>query len=176
MWSTHFKVLSDRRARVYNGERTVSSINRVGKTTATCKRTKLDHYLTLHTKSNSKNRLNVRPKIIKLVEENICSNLLNGNDFFFFFFGTWHQKETVELHQSILIVTRFLNPGCLLPFQICSLLRTSNTTLLSIVYLVRENSKINQQCLEQECGWFLTFPNNESLKARIRSKSSPPWL
>ena len=77
-------MLSDRGARVYNGERTVSSINRVGKTIATCKRTKVDHYLTLHTKSNSKNRLNVRPKTIKLLEENIsCKFFDTGLDNFF---------------------------------------------------------------------------------------------
>ena len=87
-------MLSDRGARVYNGERTVSSINRVGKTIATCKRTKVDHYLTLHTKSNSKNRLNVRPKTIKLLEENICSNLLNGNDFFFFFWNLTPKRNS----------------------------------------------------------------------------------
>ena len=50
--------------------------------TATCKRAKLDLYLTLHTKSNSKNRLNVRSKTIKLLEKNIHSNLLDGNYFF----------------------------------------------------------------------------------------------
>ena len=47
--------------------------------TATCKRTKLDYCLTVHTKINSRwaKYLNIKPETIKLLEENTDSTLFD---------------------------------------------------------------------------------------------------
>src|SRR3712207_9509160 len=69
--------------------------------TATCKRMKVDHYLTPYTKINSKciKDLNVRPEAIKVLEENIGSTLTLVSSIFLHIMST-QAKETKEIGRA----------------------------------------------------------------------------
>ena len=74
---TYGHLICDKEARIYSGEKTISLTSGAENWSTTCKRMKLEHFLTPYTKINSKwiKDLNVRPETIKLLEENIGKTL-----------------------------------------------------------------------------------------------------
>ena len=79
-------------ARIHNGEKSWST---------TCKRMKLEHFLTPYTKINSKwiKDLNIRPETIKLLEENIGKTVSDIN----------HSRNIYDPPPRILEIRFFFN-------------------------------------------------------------------
>ena len=88
-------------ARIYNGEKTISLTSHAENWSTTCKRMKLEHFLTRYTKINSKwiKDLNIRPETIKLLEENISKTL----------FDIKHRRILCDLPPRILEIKAKIN-------------------------------------------------------------------
>ena len=91
-----------KKARIYNREQTGSSISGAGENwTATCKRMKLEHFLTPYTKINSKwmKDIKVKPATIKCLEENIGRT----------FFDIYHSKILFDPPPRVMEIKRKIN-------------------------------------------------------------------
>ena len=89
--------------------------------TATCKRMKLEHSLTLYTKINSKwiQDLNVRPDTVKLLEENIGRTLFDIN----------HSKTVFDPPPRVMEIKTKINKWNLMKLQsFCTAKETINKT------------------------------------------------
>ena len=89
-------------ARIYNGEKAISLTRENWENwSTTCKRMKLEHFLTPYTKINSKwiKHLNVRPDTIKLLQENIgriVSYINFSRIFFIHLLEKWKVKTKIN--------------------------------------------------------------------------------
>ena len=86
-----------------NGDKAVSSTNGVGNQTTTCRRIKLDHFLTPYTKIDSQwmKHPKVRQESIKILEENTASNLCDlGCHNFLLEHVTRCQIDLLGIHQD----------------------------------------------------------------------------